>query len=54
MSILLVIAKSVLLVVVAIAAFMSLAYALGVDPLPGSGVIGCDAATLRLCLFTIV
>lgn len=54
MSILLIIVKAVMLVAFAVAVFMGLAFALGVDPSPGSGALGCGAQAPHLCLITIV
>ena len=54
MSVLLIIVKAVLLTAFAFAAFISLAFALGVDPFPAANSIGCGANAPHLCLITIV
>lgn len=54
MSAVLLISKTVMLIVFAIALFFGMAMALGVDPSPLAETTGCAAKTPHLCLFTIV
>jgi hypothetical protein len=54
MTAVLIIAKAVVLIGVALAVFTGLAMALGVDPLLDHGAVRCAGAPQQLCLFTIV
>ncbi len=54
MSAVLIFAKTVMLVAFALALFMAVAFALGVDPMPVVGAERCTTTSPHMCLFTIV
>jgi len=54
MSTVLIFTKAVMLVVFALALFMAIAVALGVDPMPVAGAERCTTTSPHMCLFTIV